>query len=424
MKTKYILTLIVAILAFTACEKDNYDPPATELVGQLSYNGKNMPWNGNAETSSEAEIIQLYQDGFGKYAPINVRVADDGSFKALLFNGEYKMVMRNKKYPFVFEEWPVNADGDLDTIRFTLDGRKEMDIKVKPYYEINDITPTVEGTKIATTFNLKEIVPGANVKAVYVYMHVNVNVNRGTPLNQKVENVDITKPITVKVPISGYRSKYVNNNRDYGYIRVAVQLDNADEYLWSEVIKVEDIPVELNDITKEYLKNAGPGFQRIAEDTREGDYHSIPADWTITENIKQFDGYGGLDLRWGRNAIGGAKESPGDMKNAKIYQTIKLPAGSYEFGFGFNGHSETWNGRDNEAFLVVNKGEVLTNFENLKTNTLAYADFNAFKESSVAFTLTEETTISLGFLFNVIGAQDGRPGVAYFVPSVQLIKTE
>jgi len=424
MKTKYILLAVSAIFLFIACEKDNYDPPKTEFSGKLSYNGKALPWNGNTETPAEAEIIQLYQDGFGKYAPINVRVADDGSFKALLFNGEYKMIMKNIKYPFVFEDWSSNGTGNLDTIMFTLKGKKEFDIKVKPYFEINDIKPAIEGTKISTTFNLKEIVPGAGVTAVYVYMHTNVNVNKGTPLNQKVENPDISGPISVKLPISGYRSKYINNFRDYGYIRVAVQLNNADEYLWSEVIKVENIPVTLNDITKEYIKNPGPSFARIASDTRTGDIISTPADWIVNDAVKVIEGYGGLELRWGRNAIGAARFDAGDIKNGKVYQTFRLPAGSYEFGLGFNGHNETWNGRDNEAFMVVSKGNSIPDFESFKSGSLAYADFNGFRETSISFTLTEDSDISLGFLFNIIGATDGRPGVAYFVPSVQLIKTE
>lgn len=424
MKTKYMLLLVLAVFLHTACEKDNYDPPTTEFVGKLSYNGIAQPWNGNTETSSDAEIIQLYQDGFGKYAPINVRVADDGTFKAMLFNGEYKMVMKNIRYPFVFEDWELDANGRPDTLRFNLKGKKEFDIKVKPYFEFNNVTSEVDGTKLSTTFSLKEVVPGANVRAAYVYMHVNVNVNRGTPHNQRVDISDINSPITIKTPISGYRSKYVNNYRDYAYIRIALELDNADEYLWSEVMKVENLPLEFNDITQEYLKNAGPGFTKVPEDNRPGDIISTPTDWIINDAVKVYDGFGGLELRWGRNAIGASKFEAGDMKNGKIYQTIKLPAGTYEFGFGFNGHNETWNGRDNEAFLVAALGNTIPDFASFKSSSLAYADWNGFKANSIAFTLTEESTISLGFLFNIIGATSDRPGVAYYVPSIQLIKTE
>lgn len=424
MKKIILFTILAGLIFFVSCEKDNYDPPATGLMGQLSYNGKPLPWNGNTETPADAEIIQLYQDGFGKYAPINVRVADDGTFKALLFDGEYKMIMKNQQYPFVFEDWPKKQDGTLDTVIFKLNGSKELDIKVKPYFEINNIQSKAEGTNVVTTFDLKEIVGDAKVKAVYVYLHTTISVNKGTPLNQKLENPDISQPITVKVPVSSYRSRYVNNFRDYGFLRVAVETDKSPEYLWSEVIRVDGIPIQLNDVTKQYIKNPGPPIARIAGDNRSGDVISTPADWIVNDAIKIFDGYGGLDARWGRNTIGAFKESAGDLINGKIYQTVKLPAGTYDFSVGMAGHKETWNGRDNEGFLVVAKGNTIPDFNTFKTSSLAYIDLNGFKQTGVTFVLTEETTVSLGFLFNYIGATDDRPGVAFFVPSVQLIKAD
>jgi hypothetical protein len=424
MNTKYILLLFISCFLFVACEKDNYDPPATEFVGKLSYNGKPVPWNGNTETPAEAEIIQLYQDGFGKYAPINVRVTDDGTFKALLFNGEYKMIMRNMQYPFVFESWPLNANGGLDTIYFTLNGKKEMDINVKPYFEINDIKSAVEGTNIVTTFNLNEVVPGAKVRAVYAYLHPTISVNKGTPLNQKLENIDVSKPISIKIGVSSYRSRYINNFREYGFLRIAVELDKATEYMWSEIIQVDGIPVTLNDVTKEYIKNPGPPIKKIASDTRPGDVISTPADWIVNDAVKIFDGYGGLDARWGRNTIGAIKDSPGDLRNGKVYQTITLPAGTYEFSLGTAGFYETWNGRDDEGFIVVAKGNTIPDYETFKTTSLGWTDFNGFRQTAVAFNLTEETTVSLGFLFNFIGATNGRGGVAFFAPSVQLIKAD
>ncbi len=424
MNTRYFLLILISFFLVVSCEKDNFDPPTTELVGKLSYNGKALPWNGNTETTSDAEIIQLYQDGYGKTGAINVRVGDDGTFKALLFDGEYKMLMKNVQYPFVFEDWPVNEKGQLDTIHFNLKGRKEFDIKVRPYFDITNLTSKAEGTSVATTFNLSEVVGGAKVKAVYAYLHTTISVNKGTPLNQKLENVDITKPITVKIPVSSYRSRYINNFRDYGYIRIAVETDKSTEYLWSEIIKVSGIPLTLNDITKEYIKNPGPPIKRIASDTRTGDDISTPADWIVNDAVKITNGYGGLDARWGRNTIGAIKESEGDLRNGKIYQTITLPAGTYEFSVGMAGHKETWNGKDNEGFLVVAKGNTIPDFESFKTTSLGWIDLNGFKQTSISFVLTEQTTISLGFLFNYIGATAGRPGVAFFVPSVQLIKAD
>lgn len=422
-----LIAALPLLFLFGACKKDNFDPPGSMLSGRLVYKGEPLPMNGN---SADSYILQLYQPGFQKLDPsIGVRVSDGGVFTSNLFDGTYKLLPTTKNtFPFIWEDWPKKANGSLDSLTVTMAGAKTLDLKVTPFFEINDIKYEVKGIYMYATFTIKRVTNDANVKNAYVYLNTNELVNKGTTYRKAVAVTSIAQPITVKIPISEYRSSYVNNTqgvRDYAFIRVAVETDKATEYLWSKVQKIDSLPT-INDVTKTYFKNAGPVFQTLAGAPNTGDIITTPADWIVTDNVKNWDnGWGGLEKRWGRNAIGGSLFKPGSLLNGKIYQTFTLPAGTYDFSVGMVGHHETWNGRDNEGFLVVSSGNTLSDFQQLNDNskTIVAADLNGFKNTGVSFTLTKETTVSLGMLFNFTDI-NGRAGVAFYVPSVQLIQAE
>lgn len=246
MKTLYKISLLLGLLVcFSACEKDNYDEPQSSLIGQLTYKGKPFQCNGNI--GAESELFQLYQDGFGKTGSINVRVNEEGSFSALLFDGEYKMCIKDQQFPFVWDEWPMKDDGKPDTLYFTLNGGKEMEIKVTPYFELNDVKAEVDNsvTNIVASLKIDEIISGAMVKKVYMYVSTAVLVDKGTPSNVSMDIADISQSITLTYPIQKYKDDYINNFRPYAFVRLAVETDKSSEFLWSKVYKVEGIPEKL-----------------------------------------------------------------------------------------------------------------------------------------------------------------------------------
>lgn len=85
-----------------------------------------------------------------------------------------------------------------------------------------------------------------------------------------------------------------------------------------------------------------------------------------------------------------------ELADHKLYQTVKLPAGYYVFGF-----EETTDAVDDYSYIVVAEGAGLPNTENLATEALASA---AFAEGEVMFMLTEETEVSVGLLMNTRGS--------------------
>lgn len=398
-----VFLLMGVALGLSSCEKDNYEPPKSVVTGRLVYKGETFPYNGNSDTPAEAEIFQLYQDGFGKKGAFAMRVSDEGEFSALLFDGEYTMKIKDQQYPFVWDEWPME-NGKPAAQVFNLQKSKNFDIKITPYFEINNIE-FASGANITAKFKIDQVIPGAKVKRALLYVSTAVSVNKGTPASQIVNVSDISSPVTIKIPIQKYRDSYVNNSRTYAYVRIAVETDKAAEFLWSKVYKVEDLPVKLNDVTADYLKNAGPGFKTtpgsVSKDYTGSDValkglEATPADWYVNDAVKIYNGFGAIDQRWDRDrleVINWDVCKTTLILNGKVYQTAKLPAGKYMFSVKVAEHA----GGADRCFLAVDKGTTLPDWEN-KTKAFAYADVEL--EQAVEFTITEETQMTLGFLYN------------------------
>ena len=85
-----IFSVILLLVLFSGCGKDNFDAPESKLVGRVTYQGQAL----NLRGTGEAVQLQLYQDGYEKNDPISVFVGQDGTFSALLFDGEYRLTKR------------------------------------------------------------------------------------------------------------------------------------------------------------------------------------------------------------------------------------------------------------------------------------------------------------------------------------------
>ena len=75
------------------------------LSGHLVYQGDSI------EVEKNAVHFQIYQYGFGKVGPVSTdeTFAEDGSYSAILFDGDYKIIIPNGDGPFM---WKQTASGD------------------------------------------------------------------------------------------------------------------------------------------------------------------------------------------------------------------------------------------------------------------------------------------------------------------------
>ena len=94
------------------------------------------------------------------------------------------------------------------------------------------------------------------------------------------------------------------------------------------------------------------------------------------------------------------------MADHAAYQTITLPAGTYTFTAYYD---ETYEGECGNSYLVVANGAGLPTTANIASQAIASQAMSpkssTVKSNSVTFTLSKESTISLGLVINMSGKQ-------------------
>jgi hypothetical protein len=222
----------LALLALLAsCEKDNFTEPKSTLSGRIVYNGEPIGVEYNQVR------LQLWQPGFGKLAAIDAQVDQSGFYSATLFNGDYKLVVPKGRGPFKTLEKDAAAK---DTLFVKLEGNKEVDVEVMPYYMIR--TPQFAGSenKVTATLKLEKIIAGADAKDIE---RVSLFINK-TEFVSRATNVGVTDiagtaiknlsaiAIETEIPALVPTQKYV-------FARVGVKIKDVEDMIFSPVQKVE-----------------------------------------------------------------------------------------------------------------------------------------------------------------------------------------
>lgn len=218
-----IFSLVLLLVLFTGCGKDNYDAPESKLVGKVTYQGQAL----NLRGTGEAILLQLYQDGYEKHDPISVFVGQEGEFSALLFNGEYKLVTRDGNGPWMNRH---------DTVTVNLSGHSEVNIEVTPYFTISNEQLAVSGTTMTASFTINQIVSTATINKVMLILSK-------TQFADDVNNVfrkDITEVSTGAVNLSAD----ISGNTEIAkakalYARVGVLANGADQAIYSSVVRLK-----------------------------------------------------------------------------------------------------------------------------------------------------------------------------------------
>ncbi len=225
---QYIIVLAGA-LAFMSCEKDNYEPPKSQLTGKLMYQGTPLNFQYNRVS------YELYQDGFGKTGALNSTFTPEGEFSQLLFNGTYKMVVPRGQGPFL---WGSAADSQ-DTVVINVNGNTNMDFEVLPFWMIRNPQLSAGSGNVTGTCSLEQIVTDANAKtieSVTLYLsktvfassdnNIAINTIEGNAITD-VNNISLNAAIPTLVPA-----------QNYVFARIGVKLAGVDDMLFAPVQKL------------------------------------------------------------------------------------------------------------------------------------------------------------------------------------------
>jgi alpha-L-fucosidase len=158
-------------------------------------------------------------------------------------------------------------------------------------------------------------------------------------------------------------------------------------------------------LTAQYLVEAS-GFSRAAGGSSR---FGKPKNWTV-ENFNIPNGGDGtkqgLDKYTGNEALmlgvwnDAGSNTSGNLKNARIYRKVTMPAGKYYFGAAYN---TTYN-MSSQAYMFVSK--TLCNTEDIPEQSIAYYGINNctgdLKLQGLNFQLDEESEVYIGFQANLL----------------------
>ncbi|MGS2738264.1 DUF3823 domain-containing protein [Sinomicrobium sp. M5D2P17] len=217
---KRIIVFITILLGLSSCEYDNYDPPQSELTGRLLYEG------GPIGVRQGINIFQLYEPGWENFEPIGLNVKQDGTFSARLFDGDYQLVLINGNGPWVNQS---------DTIDIHVNGNRELDVTVNPFFMIRNENFEIEGSALKVTFDIEQVVEATDLQFVSLYIGETMLVDNQFNANEErlpsgsIE--DINETISLEMDISGIDQEFL-------FARIGIKTQGNPELIFSQVEKI------------------------------------------------------------------------------------------------------------------------------------------------------------------------------------------
>ncbi len=184
-----ISLIFFALLMMIGCGKDNYEPPKSVLTGKVVYNNQSIGVRGTNSTVR----LNLWQRGHELYTAIPVYVTQDGTFSALLFDGDYSLVTQSGNGPWATPQ---------DTVKITVKGDTYVEYPVTPFYTISNENITLSGNTLTATFNVSQVTgTQALERAILVinktaFVDENANIQRVDRMNPGTGQITMTMTIT------------------------------------------------------------------------------------------------------------------------------------------------------------------------------------------------------------------------------------
>lgn len=229
MKYIYTKTLLLFLtVSLFSCGFDNFEEPKSQLSGQVEYNGQPLGLKG---TQGSVQL-QLYQDGYAFKNPLPLFVGQDGKFEAKLFDGTYKLVTRDQNGPWV---------NTRDTTTVEVRGNTSIKFEVTPFFTISNAKVSLSGSTLTGSCNIAKIVNTAELSYVRLYINGTSFVDENTNLiGVNVEELSMgTVSFNYDLSTLNEDQKRTYNNYKGVYARFAVRSQNADQAIYSDVIKLK-----------------------------------------------------------------------------------------------------------------------------------------------------------------------------------------
>ena len=219
-----LLLLVLGVFFLASCEKDNYEAPKSMYTGAILYKGDTV-----CVASKSAVYFELREPGWQFNTPIKVLVKTDGTFSAVLFNANYKMVLPATQGPYL---------SPSDTTVVAIAGNTNQNIEVMPYYMIRNAAFTAAARTVTGSCNLEQIVLGDQANAVErVTMYVSYTYYADQFSNDVSADAALTdlNNLSVNVTVPLYPTR---PTQSYVYVRLGVKIQNVDDMIYTTPRKV------------------------------------------------------------------------------------------------------------------------------------------------------------------------------------------
>ena len=231
MKIKFqYIGILMLLIAAVSCKKDNFEAPSSTLSGKLVYNGDVI------EVEYDRVSYEVYQYGFGRVGPIGSSFSQEGTYSALLFDGQYKLIIPSGQGPF---KWNENASGGRDSLAVSVSGNQTLDLEVTPYYMIRTPQITGSGGSVTATFKAEKIITDASAKDIE---EVALYLNKTQFVSGANNNATVTLAgsaiadpnnisLNVAIPL-------MTPTQNYVFARIGLKIAGVEDRIFSPVQKI------------------------------------------------------------------------------------------------------------------------------------------------------------------------------------------
>ena len=213
--------LLAGAWLMQGCGLDNYDEPEAQFSGRVTYQGEPL------QLRHGSIKFDLEQDSYELGDKIEVAIAQEGTFAARIFPGEYRFVPRPGNGPWT---------DDCQPGEFTIKGGKQLDFEVVPYYLLRNSNITLSGNTLNGVCSVKSIAGGKAIEAMTLFVGKTRFVDdRGgrsvvtSNFEQPAEGVN-----NISVNIKEIVDKY-----PVLYARIGLKIHGVDERIYTEIVKIK-----------------------------------------------------------------------------------------------------------------------------------------------------------------------------------------
>lgn len=219
---QFILLLAGLGLLAAGCQKDNVAPPESQLTGRVTFQNEAVGVRGQGVVQ-----LELWQRGEVFRNKIPVLIAQDGTYSATLFDGEYKLTRLRDNGP-----WQNNTDSITVQVR----GNTVVDVPVQPYYVVRNATFAKSGTAITATCQISQAATGRAIESVTLFLNSTQFVDTSNSLlGQDVKSgtalSNLAQPLTFSRTLPA-------TARGVVYARIGVRTQGVGELFYSPVQKI------------------------------------------------------------------------------------------------------------------------------------------------------------------------------------------